>query len=44
VLPAQLFDWHAGLGFLQERDDLCFPKALLHVRLLLRKRTLLGSG
>ncbi|MBU9652880.1 hypothetical protein KTF21_29915, partial [Burkholderia multivorans] len=33
-----------GLGFLQKPDDLLFRKALLHVRLLLRKRTLLDSG
>ncbi|WP_244135343.1 ATP-binding protein, partial [Burkholderia sp. BCC1638] len=32
------------LGFLQKPDDLLFRKALLHVRLLLRKRTLLDSG
>ncbi|WP_217283479.1 hypothetical protein, partial [Paraburkholderia sp. NMBU_R16] len=32
-----------GLGFLQKPDDLLFRKTLLHVRLLLRKRTLLGS-
>ncbi|WP_173262976.1 ParB N-terminal domain-containing protein, partial [Paraburkholderia sp. NMBU_R16] len=31
------------LGFLQKPDDLLFRKTLLHVRLLLRKRTLLGS-
>ncbi|WP_244255718.1 hypothetical protein, partial [Burkholderia vietnamiensis] len=30
--------------FLQKPDDLLFRKALLHVRLLLRKRTLLDSG
>ncbi|WP_137910429.1 MULTISPECIES: hypothetical protein, partial [unclassified Burkholderia] len=28
----------------QKPDDLLFRKALLHVRLLLRKRTLLDSG
>ncbi|MCA7919043.1 hypothetical protein, partial [Burkholderia contaminans] len=33
-----------GLGFLQKPDDLLFRKALLHVRLLLRERTLLDSG
>ncbi|MDV2153717.1 hypothetical protein RZ125_33450, partial [Burkholderia pseudomallei] len=36
-------DRHTGLGFLQKPDDLLFRKALLHVRLLLRKRTLLDS-
>nr|WP_273774050.1 hypothetical protein [Burkholderia mallei] len=35
---------HRSLGFLQKPDDLLFRKALLHVRLLLRKRTLLDSG
>lgn len=34
---------HAGLGFFQKPDDLVFRKALFHARLLLRKRTLLGS-
>ncbi|WP_179195638.1 hypothetical protein [Burkholderia mallei] len=33
-----------AVGFLQKPDDLLFRKALLHVRLLLRKRTLLDSG
>ncbi|WP_230878085.1 hypothetical protein, partial [Burkholderia sp. 9777_1386] len=33
-----------GFGFLQKPDDLLFRKALLHVRLLLRKRTLLDSS
>ncbi|WP_208446994.1 hypothetical protein, partial [Burkholderia anthina] len=31
-------------SFLQKPYDLLFRKALLHVRLLLRKRTLLDSG
>ncbi|KOT20483.1 hypothetical protein DM52_1567 [Burkholderia mallei] len=44
MLPAQFLDRHTGLGFLQKPDDLLFRKALLHVRLLLRKRTLLDSG
>ncbi|WP_089190831.1 IS66 family insertion sequence element accessory protein TnpB [Ralstonia pseudosolanacearum] len=43
MLPAQLLDRHAGLGLLQEPDDLRFRKPLLHVRLPLRKRTLLAS-
>lgn len=43
VLPAQLLDCHAGLGLLQEPDDLLFHKSLLHIRLPLRKRTLLAS-
>ncbi|KOS94338.1 hypothetical protein DM49_1483 [Burkholderia mallei] len=38
MLPAQFLDRHTGLGFLQKPDDLLFRKALLHVRLLLRKR------
>ncbi|WP_208450889.1 hypothetical protein, partial [Burkholderia anthina] len=37
-------DRHAGFSFLQKPYDLLFRKALLHVRLLLRKRTLLDSG
>ncbi|WP_425125954.1 DUF6988 family protein [Burkholderia anthina] len=44
MLPAQFLDRHAGFSFLQKPYDLLFRKALLHVRLLLRKRTLLDSG
>ena len=31
VLPAQLFDGQASLGFLQNRNDLFFGESLLHV-------------
>ena len=45
VLPAQLLDPDAGLSLPQETDDLLFGKsALLHVRSLFGKRTLLTLG
>ena len=43
VGPAQLLDRNAGLGLPQEADDLLIGEsALLHVRSLLGKRTLLN--
>jgi hypothetical protein len=43
VLPEQILHRHPSLGFLQKADDLLFREPLLHVRLLLQRRTLLTS-